>query len=203
MEHTKPDSFSQENLKYYYDRCLAIILPPGHKGTYLIIVMRNSKTGQYSYITIQVKNKQKYDLNRYIAAGFALSPKQYFEEPSINSDYIGIYIEVDYKKSQDQLKLKSLKKHHRKYPRHMMLLGTPQVFLLEDLSDTFKFIQQNSKSNVDSGIRTEILNRMNTVTYKFTDRFCCKCTIISCSNDRCGCRKHSLNCIPTCHQGKP
>lgn len=144
LETANPDDISQDDLKYYYDRCLAINLLTGHKVTDLLIVMRNRKTSKYSYIRIHVKNDQKYDSNRNDPIDLALSPNEYFSEPSLHEDNIRICMELDRKTYISRFDSNFMNQFHQNFPRHLILLGTPQIFLDGGpLRETFRSIWKN------------------------------------------------------------
>lgn len=169
LASSNAEMFSQENLKdYFYRRC-GIIMPANHKGIDLVIPTYNNLKMTYSFIAIQVKKKQTYGEDRYTAAGKSMSPLDCLKAASQVDDYIGLYMEVDFKENcLKGLDISKTIELHRQYPRHALLLGTPQGFWkAAALKESMKNLQQSHVDYIDCRTRNQCLRRMNTVTFKY------------------------------------
>ena len=200
LASSNAEMFSQENLEdLFYRRC-GIILPANYKGIDLVIPTYNHVKKSYSYIAVQVKKKQDYGKERYDDAGKAMSPLNCLKDASQVDDYIGLYMEVDFKENcLKGLDIPKTIELHRQYPRHILLLGTPQGFWSEAvLGDSMKNIQKSNIDYIDSRTRNQCLRRINTVTFKY-ENYGCTCIESDCSNLRCGCRRTGWTCVDGCH----
>lgn len=200
-----PQAFNQEHLRSYYQRRCAIILPLNHKGSDLVIPMKHSRTGIFSFITIQVRNKHQFDVSRFDAAGKFLDPTDYFGESSFNADYIGIYMEVDRKDPAkgfafQQLDKETLVNFQKSYPRHQLLIDVAQEFLTGKLVETFQLFQQSSIDIIGGKDRAHNLKSMAKLSFDFCSS--CNCAKNHYQNNLCACFERNETCTELCHGGR-
>lgn len=201
--------FNQANLKLYYDRRCAIILPVNHKGADLVIPMRKELDGTYSMIVVQIKLMKDYDISRFTAAGEALKPSSYFAPESIHGEAVGIYMELDDKDNDgttfQRLPIGDVQAFNRNYPRHIMLVDLCQEFFdrIPNLRGQFKFIQESTIDYAEVTYRSENLKHINSISYLFS-RVGCRCQAISpCKDYKCGCMRNLVPCSEDCHFNSP
>lgn len=131
----------------------------------------------YSYIAVYVNKQNRYGEDRCTAAGAGMSPLNCLNLKSQANDYIDLYMEIDYK--EDCL-LSEAMYIRRAYPRHILLLGTPQGFWSEAfLGESMKKFQRSDIDCIESNDRIKLLRFMNTVTFRFGKKTHIKITVDS------------------------
>jgi len=216
------DGMSQSLLKRAFQLRTALMLRSNQPGVDVVIpVFLNDRDG-YSYILVQVNNRDNMPLTeRLIAAGYHLTPDNCFNghhglsSADLSSCYLALYMELGFEDIMwysSTLRAKKptgdlpagvgasmtsgdLRSFHAEFPNHGMLLGNAYPFLSGPFEAVCRLIFRRQTDNVEMGKRSKVLSVMDPICYMYATN---KCSCKKGCGGACGCPKSFTACSSRC-----